>query len=291
MNMNTEAGIAWSPGSTHLAYATSKRVNVFSVLDNSTHRYDGQDVDDWSPDGRYLSFYRGDDQTGQERFVLDTRTGEIQPRDRGYPFYASYAWSPDSRYMVYKQSRSSNNSLETLQALDTSDNRTRTLLDGDLGVYNGAWSPDGRWLAVTASRNLDDTSSSRLVVFDLDTDRRQDFTLNASLDYGGIPLRWSPDGRFLAVGIGEDIRLYGRQDDSFSPLSFGAASFFQVPFWSPDGRYLSAYSGWQGQSDIFVYDTTTSRTRNVTDTPNVEEVFFGWRGTGENISRIYCGEG
>jgi Tol biopolymer transport system component len=291
LNISSESGLVWSPDSTHLAYATSKRVNVFSVLDNSTHRHDGHDVDDWSPDGRYLSFYRGDNQTGLEGFVLDTRTGEIQPRGGAYPLSASYVWSPDSRYMVYKQSLSPSNSLPTLQALDTSDNSTRTLLDSDLVVYNEAWSTNGYWLAVTASSNPDDPSSSRVVIFDLDTDLRQDFTLGVSDIYYNVPLRWSPDGRYLEIGNYDDIRLYDREDGSLSQLSFDAASSLMGPRWSADGRYLSVSSTVQGHSDIYVYDTVTSQPRNVTSTPNEGEVFFGWRGTGENTSLIYCGEG
>lgn len=292
--LDTEVGnrAEWSPDGAYFAYGTGQGVFVFDLRDDSVHQYNGEQIGQWSPDGRYLSYYRDEYDSGVDLFVIDTLTDEVLMFEGGNPIYFFNGWSPDSRYLVFNQWMPTDTPSRTFLLLDVTDGSTRALTDGDVYAHVATWSSSGHWLAVSANPGHDGSPvSTRLYIFDIDSGYSQHIALEIPPVYYERPLRWSPDGRYLVVWRGQDLHLYDREGGRLRELVFGVEPFTLTPRWSADGRYLSVYSIVQDHADIFVFDTTTSFRRNVTNTPGEGEVFFGWRGTGENESLIYCGEG
>lgn len=81
--------------------------------------------------------------------------------------------------------------------------------------------------------------------------------------------RFSPDDRFIAFGVWtrggyRDLRIYDRLTASMSTLWVDRATD-QQPSWSPDGRWLLFSSNRTGISNIYAWDTTGRRMKQLTN--------------------------
>lgn len=117
-----------------------------------------------------------------------------------------------------------------------------TLPEDSLYLSSASFSPDGKHLAITGSLKRDEreleTKNGRVKIYQVDG-----FDEIASIEiraYPSLPVSFSPDSRYLAVGNGDTVKIY--QVDGFDEITSiggGFQLFYSVAF-SPDGRYLAS---------------------------------------------------
>jgi Tol biopolymer transport system component len=142
----------------------------------------------WSPDGRRIAFAgrRGlvvsDVLSGRRRLLGPTAHIEAVPD-----------WSPDGSRLLYTYG----------SALVTSspDGSDRRIVPGARDTLLSAWSPDGSRIAYIRGVHGDD--DWRLFVSAPNGDAR----VQLGQAQSDRPLVWSPDGRFLLVGVAGDVRF------------------------------------------------------------------------------------
>ena len=105
-----------------------------------------------------------------------------------------------------------------------------------------AWSPDGKWLAVVAMDDAED-NFDRFQLFLVDRDGRvaqQWIDLRGGKGIGAGELKWSPDGRYLALG-GNPLTVL---DTSTRQLVDYCIHFtmdflyYNYLYWSPNSKQL-----------------------------------------------------
>jgi dipeptidyl aminopeptidase/acylaminoacyl peptidase len=116
-------------------------------------------------------------------------------------------------------------------------------LGDDEGAFGGGlqWSPDSTRLAYARGRDPDSPEpeyAALLAVVGLDGDERVPYR-EAS---GWLnDLAWAPDGRSIAVMVGESetsIHVVNLVDGFVWPVAQCSGNYAAVLRWSPDGRYL-----------------------------------------------------
>jgi len=141
----------------------------------------------WSPDGRRIAF------AGFEGLVVsDVATGRRHALDPTRRSEAVPDWSPDGRRLLYTYG----SSLVT----SAPDGSGRRIVRGAGDALLAAWSPEGSRIAYVRRLQGDDwrvfvsapNGGARVQLGQAQSDR---------------PLVWSPDGRFLLVGVAGDARF------------------------------------------------------------------------------------
>jgi C-terminal processing protease CtpA/Prc/Tol biopolymer transport system component len=101
-----------------------------------------------SPDGKYLSFQRGNGDL--VRFELKTKTEKVLLT--GWNLNG-YSWSPDSKWIAY--SRDDNNFNSDIFIMPAAGGSSVNISQHPDGDYSPTWSPDGRMLAFSSRRYAD----------------------------------------------------------------------------------------------------------------------------------------
>jgi Tol biopolymer transport system component len=215
-----------------------------------------------SADGRYLSFTNWD--TGNLE-LHDFTTNTDRPLTSGGTFTNAAEYAEDSvisqdgsqvTYAWLGKDRRYELRAVPLQATGVPASR---LLYNDPGVEWIApydWSPDGKWIAVSFDRTdqtrgfgLVPAEGGQLIV--LKTTGQQHIGL----------LKFSPDGRFLAVDVkaggdgisGTTLSLLSIPDGAETPLR-AQGTTDKVMAWSPDGRWLLFLTDQRGTPDLWAME-------------------------------------
>ncbi|HKO16981.1 MAG TPA: S9 family peptidase [Gemmatimonadaceae bacterium] len=190
----------------------------------------------WSPDGRYLAFLSGRQQSkGAQLWLLDRRGGEAQRLTQLRGGISGYAWSPDSKRLVLLRDEET----DSAASRDTNEHTTPKPLVID------------RWGFKRDITGYLGTSRSHLELFDLATKRLD--TLTSGPDDDDSPV-WSPDGRSIAFvrsaisepgHIAEDdiYVIEARPGATPRRLTDFAGPDGGRPAWSPDGRWIAFVRG------------------------------------------------
>lgn len=179
------------------------------------------------------------------------------------------SFSPDGRYIVYRDSRRGYNVDDEIRVVAVAGGRSRRLTRGLANEWGPAWSPDGRLIA--------HNSGVQLHVVRPDGTGDRIATAKVEAEYPA----WSPDSRRLAFmsarpsahGANPDYDIYvvGLDGTGLRRLTRwpGEEGW---PVWSPDGRWIAfstthddvgQYEGGGPYRDIWVMAPDGSRKRRV----------------------------
>lgn len=285
--------LSWSPDSQYLAFASSNNGGEIVMLNIATgqmRHYPGDQVERWSPDGRFLIHYQQDENDPNNPLLLDIASDQVMPLGSEHQT-TIHGWSSDSRYIAFEV-WNRETQMRSLHVMDMSSGTTNTIVSGTAFIQAPIWSPREHVLVFSSSLNSPKGDTDHLTVVDIDTGRTNEFEMNvSSVSLFELPLHWSPAGRYLSIWTQDGLIIYDHQSTELGHVS-DTLQFLTSPRWSADGRYLSFYSIAQNNPDIYVIDTADNlQLKNVTYTPDEGEIFIGWRGTGRNSSLIYCGIG
>jgi TolB protein len=214
----------------------------------------------WSPTGESVVFtmlgnagtqvHELDVRTGRTRLVSQIRAGlNITP-----------VYQPDGNAILYAQGTGYGSDL-VLASLDSSAPRRITLGRGSDNT-SPSYSPDGRQIAFISGRS----GQPQVYIMDADGSNVQLLTAYKPgvRSYRASP-DWSPDGRAIA---------YEQQNGNFQlwmidlrdrvPKQLTSEGENEDPSWAPDSRHIVFSSTRSGDKQLWVLDTETGRTRQLT---------------------------
>ena len=209
-------------------HATSAQANDTSATERAR-------FPEWSPDGKAIAFYCGD-----ELCVVsaDDAHRRVLTRTKPSMEIGGFDWSPSGRKIAF--TRDFATAYSDLYVVDPDGTHER-LLAGDLDVGDvGAvvdWSPDGRRLALVAGfaylMNADGSTMRQVSMLSSGTE---------CMGQGKVP-SWSPDGRTIMFSGGlwcDPVCLVDADGSHARPLPAGPYGV-----WSPDGHRI-AFAGDDG---------------------------------------------
>ncbi|MDP3775058.1 MAG: hypothetical protein Q8Q85_12410, partial [Gemmatimonadales bacterium] len=146
----------------------------------------------WSPDGRRLAYYAGDQQTrGQFIKIMDVASHQVVatfPVD--VPRWRLADWSRDGRYLLSRRPAPTRSGPASLVLIAVGSGTMTTLVDTVARWPKASFSPDGRFVTYTAGQG---ESTNVFVQAVAGGERRQITDAPGS----GFSV-WSPDGRAIA---------------------------------------------------------------------------------------------
>lgn len=214
----------------------------------------------WSPTGEQIVFtVLGNN--GTQVMELDVRTGrtrrisQIQAGLNITPIY-----QPDGNAILYAQGRGNGTDL-VLASLDTNQTRRLTVGRGTDNT-NPSYSPDGHQVAFISGKS----GQPQVYIMDADGSNVQLLTSykRGVRSYRSSP-DWSPDGRLIAYQqqMGNfQIWMMDLRDRNPKQLTSEAEN--EDPSWAPDSRHLVFASTRSGEKQLWILDTESGRTRQLT---------------------------
>ena len=118
----------------------------------------------WSPDGKKLAYA----DRSQTLYVVDRDSGRLTRADSSdYWEISQYAWSPDSRWLVY--AKAENHHFQSIFLYDTQEARVVRVTDPYTNDTDPAWDPAGKYLYFLSDRTINPVLSQ--IVFDAIIDK------------------------------------------------------------------------------------------------------------------------
>jgi tricorn protease len=157
-----ERSPAWSPDGKYVAYFSDRtgeyelyirsadpagvwRTEKQVTTDGSAFRY--QPV--WSPDSKKIAF---SDKTGS-LFIVEIEQGKPELVDKDeWSTMASYAWSPDSRWLAYSKNMINYNS--AIMIYDTVERKTRQVTSAYYADAEPVFDPEGKYIFFHSNRSF-----------------------------------------------------------------------------------------------------------------------------------------
>lgn len=244
----------WSPDGRYLAFLSSREdereVAQVWLLDRSggeaervTDLPGGVSDYAWSPDSKRLALIASDPDT-----AASTKSDTAKPKTAPPIVIDRFQFKEDETGYLDRRR-------EHLYLFDLATRKAQMLTPGNYYEKAPSWSPDGRSIAFTSKRrpDFDRTDNWDLYVVDATPGARprQVTTFEGPdmhPDWGGRPVTWSPDGKYLAYVQGGPLKLiyYAGQKLAVVPASGGPARIVTPsldrnvlsPRWSADGKSL-----------------------------------------------------
>lgn len=244
----------WSPDATQMAFHRyGTELAVYDVVaKNISHTFETRSpvtfqVAGWSPiDNRILSLIPG---TESERSTLVVSTEEYDqtPLRENLSGLLSFLWSPDGRYVAFRQAREGDYGALFVVDAVTGEVVARSDMQDVIAFF---WSPDSTQLAY--------------VTLDINSGQQASLTSDMLVAYQGqTELDWS----VLNVETGVN-----RRGSTFIPTAemiYLILYFDQFApshrVWSPDSRFIVYTEGGSTESLISVYDVQTSERLTIAD--------------------------
>jgi Tol biopolymer transport system component/DNA-binding winged helix-turn-helix (wHTH) protein len=274
-------GLAWSPDGTEIAYiAPSAPAGTGGVLVQSlktgavrqltTPQPNRERLVAWSPDGKQIAFGRVMVGSVRELFIVPSGGGEARQLTFDSQAIGGFAWTPDSRELVFQSSRKSGSSLWRIQAAGGTPERIPYMashpdfpsvsLRGNRLVYADSFIDSNIWqYGLTGAANAADAVL------------QQPKCLICSTVEDDSP-RFSPDGRkivFVSWRAGS-AELWTANGDGSAPKQLTSLGRTGSPWWSPDGRWIAFDSRAEGSPDVYVIAAAGGTPRRLTWEPSVE---------------------
>lgn len=169
-------------------------------------------------------------------YLMDVARGSIREIGRssvGEP--SGFAWSPDGRYLIWRNAIANEGMLGQLVGYDVTDKQAFTLTRGQFNDFSPVFTADGKHLAFLSSRTIDPSYDE--LTFDLsftNTVRPWLVPLSAA-----EPAPFGPSADGWAISEGSDEGKPEKDGDEQEPIVFDVtgAEDRMVPFPVPSGRY------------------------------------------------------
>jgi TolB protein len=235
-SLTTGGGLAlypsWHPKATHYAYVLmtndGTRVHVAEMGNGSSSR------------------------------TLPARAGSVN---------TSPVFSPDGETILYAHGMDAGTDLYAAP-LSGADSPRRVTVSRGLNAVSPSYSPDGRRIVFVTNR------PGGLVLYISDADGTNAEALTP-FNFGDKTQRtdpsWAPDGRlvaFQAESNGQSQIYSVSPRDKGSPRQYTSEGRNEDPSWAPDSRHLVFTSNRTGGWQLWVLDTETGRTRQLTRGPS-----------------------
>jgi len=203
----------------------------------------------WSPDSRSIAFLVWDPNFDETWVIPIDGPGPAGPLISNGSHHLGPSWSPDGRWIAFVEDTPSDALIHKIVVMHPNGTDRRVLhsqrsIDPDEPTFGGAlqWAPDSTRLAYVRGRDPDDPAdpphAGLLEVVGLDgLERRLMAEENGWLN----DLSWSPDGRSLAVMVGDpstSIHVVDVASGDSRPIAQCSVHYDAPLRWSPDGRYL-----------------------------------------------------
>ena len=200
--------IAWSPDGSQLVVPRGRSLYLFSVDRDSFRRLTNcgsQGCFDmhpaWAPNGRRILFIRYRAPHGESIHSVALDGSHLKRLSKLRGSARDPAWSPDGRRIAFD---ASDRFYDRLFVMASNTSGLKVLRSGPSGTGPSvpAWSPRGRWIAFVTTPGT--PGSFRLAVWMVrpnGTDRTLLYRSACCIETWGRPI-WSPDGSYVAFGVG-----------------------------------------------------------------------------------------
>ena len=199
----------------------------------------------WSMDGKRIAYSRSSQGVpgntgGTSRvWLVDVASGQTVPLYQDTSIQGTYpSWSPDGKLMAVF-----NSNARSIRVLDLETNK-EVLLPTGLGQVGG-WSPDGQQMIYNDIQSVQGLPSVIVYLADLNNNRVTPILGQYMKGEDYSIADWSPDGAWIAIGVGNTSGVGGKQIEIMKPdgsspkqvtndLTFAHASYH----WDPSGKEL-----------------------------------------------------
>ena len=247
------------------------------AIDEQTQRTNlshGEGADDMSPsrspDARWIAFTSNrdtaEDQPDNWEIYVASTSGDPASVQRvtfnTFALDTNPAWGPNNA-IVYQTTRHGN---WDLYLIDMETGREFRLTDSAWDEINPAWSPDGSRVAFQSNRD----GHWHIYVLDLAGRTITQLTEDGAAPVYDVDPQFSPDGSRIAFRRydrpGSPSRLVLMDADGRNQRAITAPDMDATnQAWSPSGRLIAFQAVRGGQLDVYVYDTASGQTRQLTD--------------------------
>ena len=240
---NSEYGIKFAQ---EVVTSSGELVEVDTfTLDGTTNPLGAE----WSPSGRFVAVGTNGGTNEAHLYEFDgTRLRLISETANTGDNVNIVVWSPDERYIALGLSTGAGDEIEIFEFDTVSLGFIAARNLGSGNVNDLSWSPDGKFIAT--AENAEAGGELDVLQFDGST-----ITSILGMEFGvnTLSVDWSPDSRFLAVGLagGDELRVFSFDDLTLDLVdSVNTGDSVNSVSWSPNQCYLATGDS---DNDVKVY--------------------------------------
>jgi Tol biopolymer transport system component/DNA-binding winged helix-turn-helix (wHTH) protein len=283
-------GLSWSPDGKEIAYiapyapAGSGGLVVRSLATGQVRELTrpqplAEGVVAWSPDSRQIAFTRSFSGSARELYVMPSQGGEARRLTFDNQITEGFAWTADSRELVFASYRFGGPALWRILAKGGTPER----------ISSPAHHPSFPAIARRGNRLVfaDSFVDTNIWQYEMKGTSAGNTTkcLICSTSEDDSP-RYSPDGRkivFVSKRTGSE-ELWVADSDGAYPMQLTTIGGAPVgsPRWSPDGHWIAFDSRLSGSPDVFVISAQGGAPRRLTTEPS-SDVEPSWSHDGKWI--------
>jgi dipeptidyl aminopeptidase/acylaminoacyl peptidase len=268
------SGATWSPDGKTVAFISnlSGRNNLWLVPaeggwpNQLTVSNERETSPAWSPDGKwiaYMSDYDGDEQW--DIFLVSPKSGQVVNLTNTREIAEeSPAWSSDGRYLAYMVKPKTSSVFE-IDAYDTVLREVKHLTTGtakDRMNVEPLWSRDGKFIVYSQEQSKGTDSN----IFLVDVASAQSTLLtphDGERTYSANDV--SPDGKKVLItsNAGNGYDNVGLLDIATKKIDWVTQDKWEISgeSFSPDGKYLTYTANVDGNTDIYLHDVASGKSR------------------------------
>src|SRR5579859_7782260 len=213
-----------------------------------------------SPDRQWMAYASNRDGTWQIYAASTDGKQNVAVTTDAEQINVSPIWSPDGSALIYESARNGSWNLYRFNVQTGQEDQITDSPSSDIDAY---WSPDSQYIIFDSQRS----GLWQIYKLDLASTQVKALTQDGGNDYNPIV---SPDGKLIVFRAytsdnPKDSVLYVMNVDGTNahPVS-DPKSNATAQIWSPDGSLLAYQSDKNGLSDIYVYQLSSGKTRQVT---------------------------